>query len=245
MPEKTFHPREMPRERRDTASGAPPCKALEICNRRVVLFPLGRAPRPVIWVHMPEKAATETAALLSGENLVLAAVTNADWDRELSPWPAPRAFHGGQDFSGSADKYLAELTDKIIPAAEAALPEPPLWRGVAGYSLAGLFAAYAAWKTAVFSRFASVSGSLWFDGFLDFLKADPPAHLPEAAYFSLGSLEKNAKNPRLATVEEQTRRAEALLHALGVKTVFEQNEGGHFSEAASRMARGIRWLLYA
>lgn len=38
--------------------------------------------------------------------------------------------------------------------------------GIAGYSLAGLFALYALYKTDVFTRVASMSGSLWFPGIM-------------------------------------------------------------------------------
>ena len=238
---KTFDPREMPRVRAGTESAAAGT-ALTAGGRQVLLLPLGRAPRPFVWVHMPAEAACETAGLLAGKNLVLAAVTDADWERELSPWPAPRAFKGGREFSGGADEYLAALTAGIVPAAEAALGETPLWRGIAGYSLAGLFAVYAAWKTAAFSRFASVSGSLWYDGFLDFLGAGAPASVPVRAYFSLGDLEKNTKNARLARVEDCTALAAEHFAALGSETVFEKNAGGHFVDAEARAARGIGWL---
>ena len=239
---KAFDPREMPRVR---VSGDPAgTDGTEIAagGRRVLLLPLGRAPRPVVWVHMPAEAARETAKRLTGKNLVLAAVTDADWERDLSPWPAPRAFKGGREFSGGADDYLAALTEKIVPEAETALAEPPLWRGIAGYSLAGLFAAYAAWKTALFSRFASVSGSLWYDGFLEYLGAGAPVLVPERAYFSLGDLEKNTRNQRLARVEDCTAQAAARFAALGSETNFEHNAGGHFVDAEMRAARGIEWL---
>ena len=38
--------------------------------------------------------------------------------------------------------------------------------GIAGYSLAGLFALYALYKTDAFTRVASMSGSLWFPGIM-------------------------------------------------------------------------------
>lgn len=240
---RSFDPREMPRVRNGADETEILRLELETGGKKVALLPLGKAPRPIVWAHMPGAAAAETAQLLAGENLVFAAVTDADWERELSPWKAGHAFKGGRDFGGGADAYLAALTGEIISEAEAALGETPLWRGVAGYSLAGLFAVWAAWKTDVFSRFASVSGSLWYDGFTDYLNQNTPAAAVEKAYFSLGSLEKNTKNARLAVVEDCTAEAAARLRALGCETIFEQNEGGHFSGAGERVARGIRWLL--
>ena len=240
---KTFDPGEMPRVRQNTRPLDNNCREMQIGDKHVSLFLLGNAPRPVIWVHMPAPAAAETAALLAGEDLVLADVDGVDWERELSPWPADHAFKGGRDFSGGADDYLGTLLGSIIPGAESALGETPLWRGIAGYSLAGLFAVYAAWRTTAFSAFASVSGSLWFDGFVPYLAQNEPAALPRAAFFSLGTLEKNTRSTRLAAVEDRTAEAAERLRGLGTLTAFEKNEGGHFSQPEARVAAGLRWLL--
>lgn len=240
---KSFDAREMPRVRAGGSPAAVPGRLYTAGGRKVAILPLGRGPRPIVWVHMPAEAAAETARLLAGENLVLAAVTDTDWERELSPWSAGRAFKGGRDFAGGGEEYLAALKSEIIPAAEKELSEVPLWRGIAGYSLAGLFALWATWGSDSFSRFASVSGSLWYDGFTAYLQETEPVALPEKAYFSLGALEKNTKNTRLAQVERCTAEAAARLAALGCETIFEKNEGGHFSGAEMRVAKGIRWLL--
>ncbi len=60
------------------------------------------------------------------------------------------------------------LTQRIVPLTENHLGYAPEFRGIAGYSLAGLFALWAVYQTGLFDRAASVSGSLWFDGFLTF-----------------------------------------------------------------------------
>ena len=45
---------------------------------------------------------------------------------------------------------------------------------IAGYSLAGLFALWAAWNSGYFRRVASVSGSLWYPGFTDYIRNNEP-----------------------------------------------------------------------
>lgn len=62
-------------------------------------------------------------------------------------------------FTGGADNYLRLLTEEIIPAAEKEINGVPCWRGIAGYSLAGLFALYGIYQTDLFSRVGSMSGS--------------------------------------------------------------------------------------
>ena len=119
------------------------------------------------------------------------------------------------------------------------------WRGVAGYSLAGLFALWSLWETPAFSRVASVSGSLWFPGLLDWCTGRPLAASPDVAYLSLGKREHKTPNRMMRGVLDATRGFEALLRERGVETTLELNPGNHFCEPDARTARGIAWLLRA
>ena len=163
-----------------------------------------------------------------------------DWNRELSPWSAPKAFRNGADFEGQGPVLLDVLTHQIIPLTEKHLRCAPEFRGIAGYSLAGLFALWAVYQTDLFDRAASISGSLWFDGFLDFMRTNTPK--TKLVYLSLGDREKAVKNPRLAVVEDCTVQAVELLREQRVPTVFEMNRGGHFQNVPSRIACGIQAL---
>ena len=98
----------------------------------------------------------------------LAAIQIDDWNAALSPWPAKAVFKGEQDFAGQADAYLQELTGSIIPEITELLPEKPQYHVIAGYSMAGLFAVYALYRTQVFTHAASALGSLWNSGFLEY-----------------------------------------------------------------------------
>lgn len=219
---------------------------LPVGNRSVAIFtPAGCASAPVVYSHSSADTAGSIAGLLDGLNVVFVAVDKVNWDRELSPWPAPKAFRGGDDFAGGADNYLQELTGSIVPAVEGALGFLPPYRVIEGYSLAGLFALYALYRTDIFSRAASVSGSMWYDGFLDFMRENRPLRLPERIYFSLGDHEKVTKNQRLATVEDYTAEAEKIMQSYSnsVKTVFELNPGNHFVDVSERVAKGLRWIL--
>ncbi|HBF36432.1 MAG TPA: hypothetical protein DDW50_03840 [Firmicutes bacterium] len=197
---------------------------------------------PVVYTHFPAAEAEAVASLQGDPKFVLISVDGVDWDCDLSPWPAPRVFNNRNDFAGRADAYLKELTEKIVPAVEAKLGFSPCCRSIAGYSLAGLFAVYALYRTDIFSRVASMSSALWYDGFLNFMKTNRPIRLPERAYFSLGDRESKSKNPRLATVETCTAEAENLLRSLGVNTILELNPGNHFMDVPERIAKGIRWI---
>lgn len=54
--------------------------------------------------------------------------------------------------------------------AEKVIGGVPRWRGIAGYSLTGLFALYyAIYQTDLFSRVGSISGTLWFPGMKEYI----------------------------------------------------------------------------
>ena len=98
-------------------------------------------------------------------------------------------------------------------------------------------------RTTMFSRAASVSGSLWYDGFPEYCGSHSPAGNVTDVYFSLGSKESRTKNPRMAKVEDSTRAIFSHMEEDGIETVFEINSGNHFQDPCGRMAKGIRWLL--
>ena len=172
-----------------------------------------------------------------------AAVSVERWEDTLSPWRAERAFRGGADFGCGADDHVRALEARILPELRAALDAPDAPCYIAGYSFAGLFALYALYRTDAFVGAASVSGSLWFPGFLDFARSAEKKRRPRRLYLSLGDREGRAKNPRLATVEAATRGFYAHCATQGVDCLFEMNPGNHFAEPNLRLAKGIRWML--
>lgn len=198
--------------------------------------------RGIVYCPLSPQQAEEVWGKLDCPRPVLAAISGVDWNRELSPWAGPEVFRGGGAFGGEAGAFLAALTGRILPRAEAALGKTPSWRGIAGYSLAGLFALWALQQTSCFQRAASCSGSLWYDGYLEYLKSHPLGDGLEQVYLSLGDREKRTKNPRMAAVEDCTLQAAAWLEGQGIPVVFQWNAGGHFQEVPGRIARGIAAL---
>jgi len=202
-----------------------------------VIFPAADG-APVIYAHMSRESVEEIACELPAALVLI----DCDWDRDLTPWAAARVFKGGNDFAGQADAHLERIARDIIPAAEAALGYTPPWRGIAGYSLGGLFAVYAVWKSTLFSRAASMSGSLWYDGFTDFLADNTPRALPDAVYLSVGERESRTRNARMAEVERCTELAAARLRSLGCKTEYNVVPGGHFDDVGIRITNGIEFI---
>ena len=192
-----------------------------------------------IWTHMqPEEA--EALFTLLPDGAALFAADDYDWNADLSPWAASACFRGGEDFAGNALQRLEWLL-RAAPFAEAGLSDAP--RAVLGYSLAGLFALWAAARCDIFDAVASVSGSLWFDGFDDYLAAHAQHFAGKKVYLSLGDREAKTRNPRLACVQEKTEAARDLLSSAGAYSIFELNPGNHFAEPTARCARAAAWLM--
>lgn len=120
------------------------------------------------------------------------------WEENFSPWCAPRVFAKGPNFGDGAQKTLDTLINHVIPWTESELTDPPTYRVLVGYSLAGLFSLWAGMSpqvthgvsqqvarglqpgtatgapaapqpAATFQRIGAVSGSFWFPGLLDYV----------------------------------------------------------------------------
>ena len=116
-------------------------------------------------------------------------------------------------------------------------------RGLAGYSLAGLFALYALYQTDVFARAASMSGSFWFEGIMEYVCSHEMKRKPDCLYFSLGDKESSTDNPILNVVQQNTQEIETLCHGKGIETTFVLNSGSHYQACNKRTAAGIHWIL--
>ena len=172
-------------------------------------------------------------------------VFGMDWERDLTPWPAPKVLKRGGDFLGKADEFLCLLRDQIIPQTEKdCIPEGSAPRRyLIGISLAGLFSLWSSLQEGIFSGIGSVSGSLWYDGFMEYLSGKDFPALPKRVYLSVGDTEKNTRNQRMAVVEDNTRKAASIIEKRGIPTLFELNPGNHFSDTIPRLRKAMDYLL--
>ena len=171
----------------------------------------------------------------------LAAAIPSNWNGDLSPWYAPKCFKGGDDFAGGADAFLDGVA-RAVAGFEKDEGIKAQKRALCGYSLAGLCALYGLYACDIFDGAGSASGSMWFDGWLKYMAKSGAQLAGKSVYLSVGDREKNARNIRLARVEQCTRRAAEILESKGARTKFELNNGNHFVDAPLRLARAIDWL---
>ena len=198
------------------------------------------------------KAWLETAGRRYGVKLVL--LPQADWNNDLTPWPAEPVFKKGKAFGGNAEAYLQRLESEILPGIEAELGIVPDERWILGVSLAGLFAVWTAAAQAgraagreascsgLFARIAAISGSFWYPGFPQWLREQPLAPGLKAAYLSLGRKEAEGRNPHLKDIAAQTREVADILTGKGIPTTFAWTEGTHVAPVVPRLEQALNHL---
>ena len=173
------------------------------------------------------------------------------WEENFSPWCAPRVFAKGPNFGDGAQKTLDTLINQVIPWAESELSEPPAYRALVGYSLAGLFSLWAGLSQAcitpipTFQRIGAVSGSFWFPGLLDYVdqQLNGGAVGLTHAYLSLGDREARTPNPQIMHVRENAKLLASKLESAGITSTFELNRGNHFQNVEGRMQKALDWLV--
>ncbi len=216
------------------------------CGKEITLYESGNENSPLIVLNTfagDGKAVVDGLKGAVSDCFSLLCVSKMDWNRELSPWPAEPAFPKEPPFGGGADAYLDELLLKILPEALGEMSGKPEYMLIAGYSLAGLFALYAMYRTDRFDRVASMSGSLWFPGFTDFVLTHTMMKKAEKVYLSLGDKEDRTRNALLRTVRENTESYAQHLRDQGIEVSWELNPGNHFQDSDARIVRGLANVL--
>ena len=191
----------------------------------------------------------------AGRDFRLIALLVDDWNKDLSPWEAPPVF-GKEPFGSGAKNTLQkilkigrqeqqtgeqQLGEQQTGEQQTGVNSCPKTFIIGGYSLAGLFALWAVYQTDVFAGVAAGSPSMWFPGFVDYMKEHEIGS--RAVYLSLGDKEEKARNPVMATVGDCIREAHQFLSDAGVTCTLEWNQGNHFKEPDLRMAKAFLWTM--
>jgi predicted alpha/beta superfamily hydrolase len=105
---------------------------------------------------------------------------------------------------------------------------------------------YALYNSGAFGRIGSLSGSLWYDGWIDYMNTRLPVNTGARVYLSLGSSEEHSRNKRMAAVGDCTRKASGILAGQLTSPenlTLEWNRGGHFADIPLRFAQALLWLM--
>lgn len=199
-----------------------------------ILLPEGLKDEGMKW--MEQAAARHSCSIV--------VISGMDWNDDLTPWGAEGVFRKAKPFAGHADVFLKMLREDVLTNVEAQLGLKHPERFLAGVSLSGLFAIWSVFKCDIFVGIASISGSLWYDGFASWTKGQEPSERVGKVFVSLGDREKKSKDRRMATVEEMTLQVVENLRAEGVETEFLLEENTtHFSPMVPRLEKALESLL--
>ena len=169
---------------------------------------------------------------MTGQDVYLIAVRVHAWNHDLSPWKAPAVF-GNEGFSDGAESTLREILELTADKTRQYY--------IGGYSLAGLFALWAVYQTDVFQGAAAASPSVWFPGFMEYVKEREIR--TGIVYLSLGDKEEKTRNRVMARVGDCIREMHDWLKEKGIRCTLEWNQGNHFKNADLRTAKAFAWVL--
>ena len=177
-------------------------------------------------------------------NFVLLNANNRTDD--YTPWPLQASENMPMDFGGKAEEHLSFITTHVIPFCESeyGFASSAEKRVIGGYSLGGLFSLYATVNTDLFGNVLSCSSSLWYPGFLDYLKEHPFKAVHPKLYMSVGEQEGTTATNLTA---DQTLNTLALKDWVEPKFQagdfqFTLEEGNHGNDIPGRAWRAVEWL---
>lgn len=179
---------------------------------------------------------------ITDKDFSLLTIYVSDWNNDLSPYTASSIFKGTSDFKGNADSFLDYVLNLI---KNVILKEnvKPIYKALTGYSMAGLFAVYALFKTNEFLKVGSVSGSLWYPHFTEFVENNEVLQGISTFYMSLGDKEKKTSNKIMSQVETNSLIVFERIKPQFNNSKFEFNPGNHFKDEDLRIAKCIAYLL--
>ena len=169
---------------------------------------------------------------MTGQDFQLIAMKTESWNDDLSPWNAPPVF-GDAAFGDGAAGTLTEIEKLCTDRRKTYY--------LGGYSLAGLFALWAAYQTDIFAGIAAASPSVWFPEFSAYMRENQIR--TGRVYLSLGDREEKTRHPVMAAVGDCIRADHDLLRQQGIACTLEWNTGNHFREPDLRTAKAFAWLM--
>ncbi|MCM1319125.1 MAG: alpha/beta hydrolase-fold protein [Muribaculaceae bacterium] len=178
-------------------------------------------------------------AIKYGVSIVV--ITGMDWQNVFSPWPAKGVPRGCPPFKGESSAFLHTLQQDVIPQIEQVLgvsqtPERTLF----GVSMSGLFALWQWIVCDTFLNIASLSGSFWYDGFMEWINAQPIPPKPGKAFLLLGDTETQTNVQAFKSVGVNTQAIISLLRGHNIRVQFESVPGNHYADPIPRLNKAFQ-----
>jgi predicted alpha/beta superfamily hydrolase len=183
--------------------------------------------------------------------LMLVGIETKDRFREYTPWYGRALYDQHDDFGGQGANYLSLLVQKLKPYIDSEYNTLtyPETTGIAGSSLGGLIALYAAYLYPdVFGRIGSISGSFWYEGFMKFMETRQLACIGRKIYLDVGSMEGANKTNIQKEMVSRTRNAYQILRNNGFtdencKLVIDRGAVHRRLFFSRRFPSALEWLF--
>lgn len=168
---------------------------------------------------------------------------------EYTPWYAKALSDKYADFGGQGFRYLSFLVEELKPYIDREYKTDSRRQqtGMIGASLGGLISIYAAYLCPnVFGKIGSISGSFWYEGFIDFMQSknvDPGLKI----YMDVGSVEGIEKQSIQKEMVLKTKEAYTILLNNGLtreRLQFVLEEGAPHDRIffSKRFPEAVKWL---
>ncbi|MEF3311482.1 alpha/beta hydrolase-fold protein [Paenibacillus sp. GYB004] len=183
--------------------------------------------------------------------LLLVGIDPKERRDEYTPWPAPKLTAQFNDFAGEGPAYLAYLVEELMPfiAERYRTGSGPGHTGMIGASLGGLISMFAAYEhPGVFGRIGSISGSYWYERFVEYMKEKPIADGERRIYMYVGTAEGATKTNIQKTMVARTFEAHEVLLAGGfppdrLKLHVEEGASHELNCFTDRFPEALQWMF--
>ncbi|MGW7796013.1 alpha/beta hydrolase [Staphylococcus xylosus] len=148
------------------------------------------------------------------KDVVFAGVVPKDRKQDYTPWYTNV---NGIEFDGKADDYLVWITSELLPYLKKcfSISEEQKDIAIAGASLGGLVSLYGLLtKRHAFGSFILISPSIWYPGFLKFMRKHEILKQPFHVYWYVGELEGKQNKLSNQNMISQTEQGVDILNEL-------------------------------
>ncbi|WP_426450197.1 alpha/beta hydrolase [Staphylococcus xylosus] len=148
------------------------------------------------------------------KDVVFAGVVPNDRKQDYTPWYTNV---NGIEFDGKADDYLVWITSELLPYLKKcfSISEEQKDIAIAGASLGGLVSLYGLLtKRHAFGSFILISPSIWYPGFLKFMRKHEILKQPFHVYWYVGELEGKQNKLSNQNMISQTEQGVDILNEL-------------------------------
>lgn len=176
---------------------------------------------------------------------IIVGITPQNRLNDYTPWPSP-GLDGMQAFGGAGDMYLQFLADCLKPRIDALYPAlpGPSDTSIIGASLGGLISLYALYRQNCFGHIVSISGSMWYPGFVNFMQNSVPCRSHTQVLLLSGRMESSGVPLPLRNSVKCLQQAHLILKKqlplYDIPLLWDN--GSHADGLVPRFEKALQWI---